>query len=158
MTTPATSTAPTLERLRGQLLGHGFTELALDTLGDDIAAAASAAAASAAEMLVVLPLDNPAQRPEFFDLTVVLPEIVRQFGPDTFRVAFACPPDSMAIAKRFGVLRHPALIFLREGRYVGAIEGLRDWADYLQSFVRMRAEAPQPIPIPIPLSVSGARS
>ncbi|RQH07066.1 hydrogenase [Paraburkholderia dinghuensis] len=148
MTTPATSTAPTLERLRGQLLGHGFTELVPDTL-DDVAAAGTG-------MLIVLPLDDPAQRPEFFDLTVVLPEIVHQFGPDAFRVAFACPPDSAATAKRFGVLRHPALIFLREGRYVGSIEGLRDWADYVQSFARLRTEAPQPIPIP--LSVSGARS
>jgi hydrogenase-1 operon protein HyaE len=151
MTTLRPSTAPTLERLREQLLGHGHTEVTLETL-DDVATRAG--------MLVMLPLDNPAQRAEFFDLAVVLPEILRQFGPDTgsdtFHAAFACPPHSLAIAKRFGVLRHPALIFLREGRYVGAVEGLRDWADYLQSFARMRTQAPQPIPIP--LSASGARS
>jgi len=147
MTTQGTSGAPTLEPLRERLLKQGFLEVESDTL-DGVAAGTG--------MLVVLPLDNPAQRPEFFDLAVVLPEIVSRFGHDAFRAAFACPPASAAIAKRFGVLRHPALIFLREGRYIGAIEGLRDWQDYLQSFARMRTEAPRPAPVP--LSISGASS
>ena len=147
MTTLRTFAAPTLEHLRERLLEQGFLELQNDAL-ENVAAGGT--------MLVVLPLDNPAQRPEFFDLTVVLPEVLRQFEPGTFRAAFAGPPASATIAKRFGVLRHPALIFLREGRYVGSIEGLRDWQDYLQAFAGMRTAAPQPVPIP--LSVSGARS
>lgn len=147
MTVLRTSAAPTLEHLRERLLERGFRELQNDAL-ESVAAGGT--------MLVVLPLDHPAQRPEFFDLAVVLPEILRQFEPGMFCAAFAGPPASTAIAKRFGVLRHPALIFLREGRYVGAIEGLRDWQDYLRSFAGMRTAAPQPVPIP--LSVSGARS
>ncbi|MEX3936866.1 hydrogenase [Paraburkholderia phymatum] len=83
-------------------------------------------------------------------------ELQNQFGPDSFRAAFAIPPASAAIANRFGVLRHPTLIFLREGCCLGAIEGLRDWQDYLQCFTRMRTELPQPVPIQ--LTVYGARS
>ncbi|MPW22888.1 Hydrogenase expression/formation protein [Paraburkholderia piptadeniae] len=147
MTTQGTSAASTLECLRELLLKQGFLELQNHTF-DSVAVGA--------RTLVVLPLGNPARHPEFLDLTVVLPEIVRQFGPDSFRAAFAIPPASAAIANRFGVLRHPALIFLRERCYLGAIEGLRDRQDYLQCFTRMRTELPQPVPIQ--LSVYGARS
>jgi len=136
----------TPEHLRERLLQQGFLELQADTF-DEVAAGIG--------NLVVLPLDSPAQRPEFFDLTVVLPEILSQFPRDTFRAAFVSPPASATIAKRFGVLRHPALIFLREGRYVGTIEGLRDWQDYRQSFARLGTEPPRPVPVP--LTVSGAR-
>lgn len=147
------ASAPTLEQLRARLLKQGFLELqsGLSGIPDD----ALRQAASGAANLVILPLDNPAQRPEFFDLAVVLPEVLAQFEPDTFRVAFTCPPDSAAITRQFGVLRHPALVFLHDGHYIGSIEGLRDWQDYLQMFARLRDQAPQPAPIP--LTVSGAK-
>ncbi|SEK11486.1 thioredoxin domain-containing protein [Paraburkholderia diazotrophica] len=148
MTTLRTSAAPMLECLRELPLKQGFLEQQNNTF-DRIAVGARTP-------LVTLPLGNPARHSEFLDLTVVLPEIVRQFGPDSFRAAFATPPASAAIANRFGVLRRPALIFLREGCYLGAIEGLRDREDYLQCFTRMRTELPQPVPIE--LSVYGARS
>jgi hydrogenase-1 operon protein HyaE len=152
---PATST-PTLEQLRTRLCKQGFLELPSDLPGnlDDTLRNAAADATN----LIILPLDNPAQRPEFFDLAVVLPEVLGQFAAGTFRVAFTCPPMSAAIVKRFGVLRHPALVFLRDGRYVGSIEGLRNWQDYLQSFAQLRDQAPQPAPISIPVMVAPSSS
>jgi len=154
MTMPASASAsvsvPTLELLRARLSSQGFL-----ALGADLSDRALREAAPGATNLVILPLDDPAQRPEFFDLAVVLPEVLGQFETGAFRVVFTCPPQSAQIVRRFGVLRHPALVFLREGHYVGAIEGLRDWQDYLQSFAQLRTQAPQPAPIP--LAVAGAQ-
>ncbi len=135
MTLTALSGGMTLDDLRARLSRAGFVEVDELTL-DSVAANV--------EHFVLLPLDNPAQRPEFADLAVILPEVLRQFDGTgvRFEVAFASPPASAALARRFGVFRQPALVFLRHGAQVGAIEGLRDWHEYVQTFARLRDARP----------------
>jgi hydrogenase-1 operon protein HyaE len=134
MTLMALSSGPTLATLRERFAQQGYAEVDDTTL--DAVAARSA-------HLVLLPLDNPAQRPEFADLLVILPELLRQPGLQGFDVAFACPPASAALVRRFGVLRHPSLVFLRHGALAGVINGLLDWGDYVREFARLR-DAPLP--------------
>jgi hydrogenase-1 operon protein HyaE len=136
MTLAAISGNMKLDTLRERLTGLGYAEVdetTLDDLARDLA------------WLVLLPIDNPAQRPEFADLLVILPEILRRPGFEMFRVVFACPPASAALAQRFNAQRHPALIFLWHGAPAGVIEGLRDWGEYVRTFAQLR-DAPMPDP------------
>lgn len=73
---------------------------------------------------------DPVQFPEGLDVAVVLPELQaaasRRFGIGVVERA-----SQEAIAKRYGNQRWPALVFLRDGRYVGTLAGMHDWGDYL---------------------------
>jgi hydrogenase-1 operon protein HyaE len=123
---------------------HGF--VALD------AATFHAFAAEPGTALVLL-LEDPARYRETLDLAVIAPELAGAF-PGAFRCAVATTPTSQDIAARFGVRRWPALLLLRAGGYVGAIEGLRDWDDYLASIGAL-LEAPVTRPPGIGVVVRG---
>ena len=64
------------------------------------------------------------------------------------------PDAARAIAVRYGFRRWPALVVLRDGGYVGAIDGLRNWDDYLGEVARLLA-APVTRPPSIGIAVSG---
>jgi len=76
--------------------------------------------------------EDPQRFKETLDVAVILPEIV-QAMPERLRIGVLPPPLATATAARYGVRRWPALVFLRDGGWLGNIEGLRDWADYLES-------------------------
>jgi hydrogenase-1 operon protein HyaE len=73
---------------------------------------------------------DPQRFREVTDLAVILPEI-RKASSHPFRIGVLPPPLAQARAATYGVQRWPALVFLRDGLWLGNIEGLRDWADYL---------------------------
>lgn len=85
---------------------------------------------------VLLLTEQPGVCPEAWDLAVVLPELMTTFGT-RLRAGFAAPAESASIAQRFGVGRFPALLFQRDGEYIGALEGMRDWASFGSAFERM---------------------
>lgn len=59
-------------------------------------------------------------------MAVVLPELQAALA-GRFEVG-AVPLDSQeAIARRFGLQRWPALVFLRDGQYVTTLAGMHDW-------------------------------
>ena len=121
----AQPTRMTQAGLRDRLLELGYREVEapqLDALAQDSA------------HLIVLPLDNPERFPELADMVVILPEVLRQFPPGSFQVAFGSPDSSLALCRRFSVYRHPALIFFQGGAHTGTLEGLRDWSEYLHEF------------------------
>lgn len=64
------------------------------------------------------------------DVAAVLPELERALGGHA-EIFVAARADERALQRRWRFTAFPALIFLREGGYLGAIEGIRDWADYL---------------------------
>lgn len=68
--------------------------------------------------------------PECLDVAVVLPELQQVF-PGRFSVGVARREDEDALARRFGSQRWPALVFLRDGRYVTTVAGMLDWDVYL---------------------------
>lgn len=73
---------------------------------------------------------DPVRNLESNDAAVILPELRM-----VFQHAFDCAVVGDAIEadlrERSGVLKTPSLIFYREGRCLGGIPKVRDWADYL---------------------------
>jgi hydrogenase-1 operon protein HyaE len=63
-------------------------------------------------------------------------------------VGVLLPAVANAVAPRYGVRRWPALVLLRGGQYVGAIEGIRDWDEYRFQVARLLEIEPSAPPLP----------
>lgn len=74
--------------------------------------------------------EDPVRVRETLDLAVILPEVARLHGPFA-SVGVLVPELARERAAAYGVRRWPALVFLRDGGFLGAVEGLRAWADYV---------------------------
>jgi hydrogenase-1 operon protein HyaE len=74
------------------------------------------------------------------DVAVILPELVKQFPQLQPGVVTAKSEDVLQARYRFK--KWPALVFLRDGAYLGAISGVQDWADYLQKIEQLLAGEP----------------
>ncbi len=120
MNAPSTSTG--LHPLLAQLVGkHGFSDLRADNFD---------AFADAPGRALIAFTEDPTRFKETLDLAVIVPELARAFGA-AFRVGVLLPESARAIATRYGFRRWPALVMLADGRYVGAIDGLRNWDEYV---------------------------
>lgn len=101
---------------------------------------------------------DPVRFPECLDVAVVLPELQQAF-PGRFSVGVVRREDEMALARRFGSQRWPALVFLRDGRYVTTIAGMLDWDVYLERVAQALAMPATRAPtIGIPVVAQGAAS
>lgn len=132
-----------------RLLAQGFSTAS--------AASFEADSAHAQHGLLLLHAD-PVKFPEVADQAVIVPEILKAFPAETFQVWVADLTESAALAKRFGVLKFPALVFLREGHYVGMINGLLDWQAYLtrcQDMLSAPVQRPPSIGIPVHTATTG---
>jgi hydrogenase-1 operon protein HyaE len=128
---------------------HGATRL-------DDSAFESAIAAPGTTVLFYT--EDPLRIKETLDVAVILPEIARAL-PERLRIGVLPPPLALARAALFGVRRWPALVFLRDGGWLGNIEGLRDWSDYLAEAQALLAGSVRPLPQKvIPVAVAGAAS
>lgn len=123
---------------------HGFVELD--------AAAFDAWIAPPGRALVVF-VEDPARVKETLDLAVIAPEIARAF-PQVFRTALLMPEAARAVAVRYGFRRWPALVVLRDGGYVGAVDGLRNWDEYVNEVARL-VDAPVTRPPTVGIAVTG---
>ena len=137
-----TTPHPLVERL---FTTHGYTNV--DATGLDAFAAAPGHA-------VLFFSEDPVLYRETLDLCVILPEIASAFA-GRFRIGVLLPAAARAVAPRYGFRRWPALVVLRDGGYVGAIDGLRDWDDYLAETARL-LEAPVARPPSIGIAVRAA--
>lgn len=122
---------------------HGFAELDPATFDAWIAQAG---------LSLLLFVEEPARMKETLDVAVIAPEIVKAFG-GTLRAAVLMPDAARAIAVRYGFRRWPALVVLRDGGYVGAIDGLRNWDEYVDEMTRL-AQAPVTRPPTIGIAVT----
>jgi len=86
-------------------------------------------------------IEDPGRYKETLDLAVIVPELCRAF-PDRFRVGVLLPEAARAIAVRYGFRRWPALVVLADGKYVGAVDGLRNWDEYLAEVAGLLDAAP----------------
>ena len=60
------------------------------------------------------------------------------------------------LAPRYGFARWPAFVMLRDGRYLGAVDGIRDWDVYVGELERLLAAAPsRPPTVGIPVKAVG---
>jgi hydrogenase-1 operon protein HyaE len=143
---PAASQTAALHPLFARLFTqHGYANLHAASLDAFVAAPGPA---------LLFFAEDPAQSRETLDLCVILPEIASAFG-SRFRVGVLLSQAARAAAPRYGFRRWPALVMLRDGGYVGAIDGLRDWDDYLAETARL-LEAPVVRPPSIGIAVHPA--
>lgn len=75
-------------------------------------------------------LDDPQRVRESLDLAVIAPELASEFA-GRLQVGVLLAPGAVTVARRFGFRRWPALVVTDGAGYVGAIDGLRDWTDYV---------------------------
>lgn len=128
----STAPLPLLEQLARQ----GYRQIGAEDLD---------AVAAASEHLLLMLNEDPVKYPEVIDNAVIVPEVLREFPAGTFDVAFADLPQSRLIARRYGIVRFPALLFLRRGDYLGVIVGLMDWPDIVRAFdERLHGEVRRP--------------
>ena len=122
--TAASALAGFIDRLVEQ---HGFTRIN--------AADIDGFAAAEGDSIVLLTYD-PVRVPETLDVIVVLPEVIKAHA-GRIRCAVLDPEESQLAKARFGITRWPAMVFQRAGQYVGAIEGMRDWSEFVDEVAAM---------------------
>ena len=142
---PPTSVDPRSHPLIARLVAReGFVEV-------DAANFEEFSARSGHALLVFT--EDPVRYKETLDLAVIVPEIERAF-PGAFAVGILLPDAARRFAVRYGFRRWPALVLLRDGRYVGAVDGLRDWGEYVGEVARL-LEAPVARAPSIGIAVTG---
>ena len=138
MTEPNPPYSPLLERI---ITERGYRKVGLE----DVEALAGGAS------LVMLFLAGDHWRlGESNDVAVVLPEL------DTALDGLVTPliakrEDARALQRRFHFSAYPALVFLAGGEYLGVIEGIRDWVDYMREIPEIllrEPAAPPPFKMP----------
>lgn len=80
---------------------------------------------------VLLLAGDPVRFPEGQDVAAVLPELYKAL-PGRFAVGVVAREHEDEIAARYGSQRWPTLLFLRDGGYVTALVGMRDWDVFIQ--------------------------
>jgi hydrogenase-1 operon protein HyaE len=99
--------------------------------------------------------DDPERSKETLDLAVIVPELHAGHARG-FRVALLPPAAARTLASRYGFARWPAFVMLRDGHYLGAVDGLRDWDVYVAELDRLLAAAPcRPPTVGIAVTVAG---
>ena len=100
--------------------------------------------------------EDPQRFKEVLDLAVIVPEI-RRAAVRPFRIGVLPPPLANAKASTWGVRRWPALVFLRDGQWLGNIEGLHEWSDFVALADELLRAAPRALPPKtIPLAAAAA--
>ncbi len=89
--------------------------------------------------------EDPVRYREVLDVAVILPELARGCARP-FRIGVLPPPLANAVAGTWQVRRWPALVFLRGGEWLGNVEGLRDWSDYIAAVNELLVAEPRPLP------------
>jgi hydrogenase-1 operon protein HyaE len=143
------TTSPSIERLRQRVdvlqSRHGFRALDAEAFDAFVAQPGTS---------LVLFAEDPAKVPETWDLTVILPDLVASLA-EAPRVGMLAPAAARTLATRYGIRLWPALLVLRDGAYLGAVEGLQDWSAYMRRLPEILAAAPsRPPSIGIPVANS----
>ncbi len=100
---------------------------------------------------MVLFTQEPDQQPETWDVAVILPEVLKLFG-NRLRAAIISPELARKEKVRFGITRWPSLVFVRDGGYVGVIDGMRNWDEYTREIAGMLEKSvsrPPSVGIPV---------
>ena len=111
---------------------HGYTEVRAENF---------AAFTQRAGHALLLFTEDPLRFKETLDLAVIVPEIARAF-PGRFAVGVLLPEAARALQPRYGFRRWPAIVLLRDGAYVGAVDGLRNWDEYLAAVAELLEAQP----------------
>lgn len=139
---------PLLDRLQTQ---YGYPLLELDEVAAQIAAAAPAVS-------VLLCTEDPRRFDETLDLAIVLPELVKAFA-GRLAAAVVARSAEKAVQARYGFRTWPALVFVHADGWLGTIEGVRNWQDFLHETAAILAATPRRAPgIGVPVAAGSVRS
>ncbi|MFU8788064.1 MAG: hydrogenase [Methylobacter sp.] len=97
------------------------------------------------ENVVLFFCNDPVQFPESHDVAVILPELVKTFNGE-LQAAVIAKPIERELQARFRFSGWPSLVFLRNGEYLGAITGIRNWHEYRQETAAILAFEPSQPP------------
>lgn len=137
--------SPLINRLVDEL---GYPRLDLSNFDDFI---------KSAPFSVLFFTEQPKRFPESNDVAVILPELVKCFPQLT--PAVIAPESEKALQGRYNFTVWPALVFLKEGRYLGAITKVQDWDIYQAEISSILALEPRRDPgIGIPIVVNPVNS
>lgn len=99
--------------------------------------------------------EDPVLYRETLDIAVIVPELAQAL-PGRFRTGVLMPAAARALASRYGFRRWPALVLLKDGQYVGAIDGLREWQVYVEEMSSLLESAPtRPPSVGIAVTAAG---
>lgn len=102
-------------------------------------------------LTMVLFIEDPNRMKETMDALVIAPELAKVCRLIQ-RKAVVGPPNARKVAILYGFKRWPALVFLRDGKYLGAVDGLRIWSELIQETDRIiNSEPTYPPSIGIPI-------
>lgn len=147
-TTAAANRSPALHPL--------IERLCAETGGQMLDQASFDAWARAPGRALVVFTEDPVLYRETLDIAVIVPELALAF-PGQFRTGVLPQGPARAIAARYGFKRWPAVVMLLDGQYVGAIDGLRDWQEYIDSMRQLlAAHATRPPSIGIAVAAADA--
>jgi hydrogenase-1 operon protein HyaE len=79
---------------------------------------------------------DPRRNLETADAAVILPEL-RQSFQNAFDCALVDDAIEAGLRERYRALKTPGLLFFRQAEFLGAIEKVRDWSDYLARVTRI---------------------
>jgi hydrogenase-1 operon protein HyaE len=99
--------------------------------------------------------EDPMRFKETLDLAVIVPQLQQAF-PGRFITGVLLPDAARQVQRRYGFNRWPALVMLKDGQYVGVIDGLRNWDEYLAEMQALLSAAPsRPPTVGIPVRGPG---
>lgn len=84
---------------------------------------------------------DPERLVESDDVAVILPELMKVFG-EVLHPALVVKSAERPLQLRYRFNAFPALVFLRNGGYLGAITRMQDWNDYLQQIADILGREP----------------
>lgn len=79
------------------------------------------------------------------DVAVVLPELVKAYN-GTLVPGVIAADAGVALQQHYGFTAWPALVFVREGGYLGTLTGIQNWGDYLREINNLITMKPKPLP------------
>jgi len=120
---------------------HGYRIVEEDTLDEMV---------GALEHSVLFFAGDAERMAESNDVAVILPELDKAFAGALTPLVVARAAER-ALQRRYRFNAYPTLVFLRRGDYLGAIQGVRDWIDYLRQIQAILSSEPgDPPPFAFP--------
>lgn len=106
------------------------------------------------EECVLFFTQNPTRYPESNDVAMILPELVKEYG-NRFQAAVVDQKSQVKLQSRYGFTEWPTLVFIRKGRYLGAVSRVQDWVDYIRMINDILSSEMKPNPgIGIPVQIN----
>lgn len=90
------------------------------------------------DITLLLFVDNPDRMKETADALVITPELAAQF-PSITQKGVLIEQFARKSALTYGFRRWPAVVFLKDGGYLGAVDGLRAWSELISETKRILA-------------------